>query len=96
MRKLPCIPRSDVTGDTVLSSLSVLTLVRRELVQMLFLNRKAEIQILCGASSDPVQNVLEGLFGVQGEVMGDDDSGSQRRGEMGRNGLIEYVVQRLR
>jgi hypothetical protein len=63
---------------------------------MLFLNRKAEIQILCGASSDPVQNVLEGLFGVQGEVMGDDDSGSQRRGEMGRNGLIEYVVQRLR
>lgn len=63
---------------------------------MLFLNRKAEIQILCGASSDPVQNVLEGLFGVQGSVMDRDDPGSHRGGEVGKNGLIEYVVERLR
>jgi hypothetical protein len=59
---------------------------------MLFLNRKAEIQILCGLSSDQIQDVLNNLF--------DEDrrghSSPESREGSGRNGLVEYVVERIR
>ena len=58
---------------------------------MLHLNRKAEIQILCGSTSGPSQS-LSNIFGM-GTDVGGAGGGAGIGGGMG---LVEYIVEKIR
>ena len=62
----------------------------RELVQMLHLNRKAEIEILCTIPRQEQQKILA-------DGLPEDSQLSQRSvvGGIRRNALVEYVVERI-
>ena len=76
--------------------------VRRELSQILHLNRKAEIQCIIGSNSasgtgrsNHLDRVLDGIFG-EGEPSIEETNDDTQAVRGAAEGLVDYIVQRMR